>query len=78
MKIVALLSDGEEVVFEDVRGPDGALRHRRFEEEADGYVSVYSDRVRIGSDGGEEVIESVRLARFAPEKLVSISSVDGE
>lgn len=74
--VVAVLSNGEEIVFEDGPGPDGVLRRRRFEEEPDGHISVYSDHVRIGQDGEEAVVESVRLARFSPEKLVSISHVD--
>ena len=75
-KIVAVLRSGDEVVFEDLPGPDGAQRRRRFEEEPDGYVSVYSDHVRTGSDGSEEVLDSIRLARFAPENLLGIASVD--
>jgi hypothetical protein len=42
-------------------------------ETADGHVSVYSDHIEIGQDGEEAVVESVRLARFSPEKLVSSS-----
>ena len=73
-RIVAVLRSGEQVAFDDLPGPDGVLRRRRFEQEPDGYVGVYSDHVRIGPDGVEEVIDSFRVARFSPEKLLSITS----
>jgi hypothetical protein len=68
-RIVAVLRSGEEIAFDDLPVPDGVLRRRRFEEEPNSCVSVYSDHVRIGPGDAEDVIDSFRIARFAPGKL---------
>ena len=75
-RVVVVLRSGEELTFEDRRGPDGTLRQGRFEQEADGHVSVYSDHVVVGADGTEEVVDTFRPARFSPDKLLSITVED--
>ncbi|HEX4654174.1 MAG TPA: hypothetical protein VH274_00380 [Mycobacteriales bacterium] len=75
-RVVAALTSGELITFEDGMTPDGILSRRRFEREPDGHVSVYSEHVVTRPDGTDEIIATFRPARFRPDQLVSIDVQD--
>lgn len=75
-RVVANLSSGEQVIFEESRTSDGLLHRHRYETESDGHVSVFSDHTRVRSDGVEEVVDTFRVARFSPDKLAHIEASD--
>ena len=74
-RVVTTLTNGEQVSFEASRTPAGLVRRHRYETEPDGQVGVFSDHTHLRSDGTEEIVDTFRIARFAPGNLARIETL---